>query len=344
MSYNPNSKRKLIYVGFAFQHHKGTQAGYHHIKDYLKYDKIIDAQWEDELLSGNTIFKKIFRKVYFFILGSGQPITMIRCVLLAIFRKNQIFHFIYAENTYKWLHLFKGKTNKIVCTLHQPKSYFEYNKFWIKTLPKIDKIILMSEKDIDYFKKVAGKESVVFIPHGVNTDFYKCDLSINKSIDILMVGNWLRDFEFANELFNRLIEHNSNYNICVVINKDNFKYFTNKKVDLLTNISDQRLKQLYQSSKCLFLPLFEYTANNAILEAAATGCKIIIATDKIDNSYLNDKYIEVLELNINTVENYFTKRSDIINYLSKTNETSEYVKSNFSWEKVAFQTNNYLNV
>ena len=37
-------KRRLVYVGFAFPHHKGSHAGYHQVKDYLQYDMEIDCQ------------------------------------------------------------------------------------------------------------------------------------------------------------------------------------------------------------------------------------------------------------------------------------------------------------
>lgn len=43
--------KKIVYVGFAFKHHQNTQAGYHHIKDYLLYDYVFDTQWEFDLLS-----------------------------------------------------------------------------------------------------------------------------------------------------------------------------------------------------------------------------------------------------------------------------------------------------
>ena len=39
-----NKKVKLVYVGFAFEHHKGTHAGYQHIREYAGYDSSIDCQ------------------------------------------------------------------------------------------------------------------------------------------------------------------------------------------------------------------------------------------------------------------------------------------------------------
>ena len=36
--------KKLVYIGFAFSHHKGTHAGYHQIREYLNYDYVVDCQ------------------------------------------------------------------------------------------------------------------------------------------------------------------------------------------------------------------------------------------------------------------------------------------------------------
>lgn len=335
-------KKKIIYIGFAFSHHKNTQAGYHHLKEYLVYDKIIDAQWEVEFLDGNSLLKKIIRKIHNLIFGNGLPFTMIKCVLLALFSKNQIFHFIYPENTFKWLHLLKGKSNEIVCTFHQPKSYFEHNNYWIKVLPKLDKIILMTDKDISFFAKFVGEGNVKFIPHGVNTDFYRGDFTIGKSIDILLVGNWMRDFEFANFVFDGIYPLYPDVKICVVTNENNFQFFSKtRNLQLKTNISDDELIFLYQSSKCLFLPLIEYTANNAILEAAATGCKIVVASNNIDKSYFNDEMVVFLPLELNNVIDYFKIELSYTNNQNPNVITKDVIEK-FSWNNIGEITKSYL--
>ena len=96
----------------------------------MHYDKVIDCEWEYNFMeSQNSSFIfKFVRKIYRTILGNGCPFTVIRCILLAIFNKNLVFHFIYAENTYKWLNNFKGKTHKIVVTFHQPINFFQDNQ------------------------------------------------------------------------------------------------------------------------------------------------------------------------------------------------------------------------
>lgn len=106
--------KKIVYVGFAFKHHQNTQAGYHHIKDYLLYDYVFDTQWEFDLLSQiQTVwYKKILAFLLKNTLGVGCPLTILRCIFFSLFYRNVVFHFIYAEGNYKWLHHFWERQTK----------------------------------------------------------------------------------------------------------------------------------------------------------------------------------------------------------------------------------------
>ncbi len=333
-------KVKKIYIGFAFSHHKNSQGGYHHIKDYLNYDTIIDVQREKEFYesSSKNLFFKVIIRLYIFLLGQGTPFGVLRCIFLAIFNKNQVFHFIYAENTYKWLHHFKGKTNKIVCTFHQPASYFVNHPEWIPLLKKIDKIILMADADLDQFKIWTGKDNVFFIPHGINSAFYSYDSSITKTNSILLVGNWLRDFKLAADVFESINQDLPNVEINVVTFQNNFHHFDSVRVNLYTNISDEELKNLYQTTKLVFFPLKQFTANNAVLEAASCGCEIVISTpNKPDFSYFSDQYIHYVN---NDKEQIITKLIQLFytNCPDSAERMSTYVQETFSWQMIAKRT------
>jgi len=340
-----NHNKKLIYVGFAFRHHKETQAGYHHIKDYLNYDKIIDCQWEHEWLNdpSKSILEKLFRKIHNRLFGHGYTFTIIKCILLAIFRKNQIFHFIYVENSYKWLHHFKGKTNKIVCTYHQPYEIIDTRDFWKSDLSYIDKAIILAKKDLSLFKLGTGKENVYFIPHGINTDFYTPNVDRKREYKILMVGNWLRDFEFASSIFETLLANCLKLTITIVTNKSNFSHFkSNERLHLLSGISDEELGDLYCTTKCLFLPLQAFAANNAILEAAATGCPIVIASDKVDTSYFERDLVDFLPLQKELVYEHLLKILNSEFDEKKSENLRKTTVENFSWQIIANRTKQLL--
>jgi len=335
---------KFIYVGFSFSHHKFSQGGYHHLKNYLSYDQLISAQWEKDFIERNTrnLFVRAFRRIYLLFLGQGTPLTVIRCILLALFRRNQLFHFIYAENSYKWLHHFKGKTNRIVCTFHQPAEYFVNNPRWIKTFKHIDKIILVTNKDIEQFEAWTERENVVFIPHGVNTDFYFFNPEVKKDMSVLMVGNWLRDFNLAKAVFAALNRDMPEVKIRIVTPIYNHGYFSDIQCELYEGISDEQLRDFYQRSNVVFFPLIKYTANNAMLEAAACGCQILVATNsETDNSYFDSSLVSfcpgTAEDAINSCTNLLKNDSFKIG-----KNLSTFVVRSFSWSNVAVMTQKVL--
>jgi glycosyltransferase involved in cell wall biosynthesis len=338
-------KSELIYIGFAFKHHKKTHAGYHHIKDYLHYDRIINCQWEHESLNypSKTLLKKILKKVYKLTFGRVYIFAIIRCILLGSFLDNKVFHFVYAENSYKWLHLFIRKSNRIVCTYHQPFEYIYNNRLWISDIKKVHRVILMSQKDVTLFKEITCKNNVFFIPHGINTSFYSLGLNKKKRHNILMVGNWLRDFEFARSVFDALLIKYENLSVSVVANNINLSYFQdNDRIECLEGITDEHLRTLYHTTKCVFLPLKSFTANNTILEAASTGCQIVVATDNGDTSYFGDKRIPLIPLDHDIVFKYLCEILESNFNHSKSIALSSFVKENYSWESIAKKTKKVL--
>lgn len=336
---------RKIYVGFAFSHHKHSQGGYHHIREYLKYDKIIDAQWEKEFLervSGNLLFR-IIRRLYLLVLGQGTPLTVIRCILISLLRGNQVFHFIYAENSYKWLHRFKNRSNKIACTFHQPASFFYSNQFWLTVLKRIDIVFILAQKEISEFEKLTGKKNVYYVPHGVNCDFFNLDPTVAREETVLMVGNWLRNFNLAQRVSKTLNNVRPSIKISYVGSPSNYKYFEGMNVNCFTGLTDYELRNLYQSSRVVFFPLLQYTANNALLEAASCGCSIVIATESnnIDDSYFAKEMVR-----------YFNGVTDdlvvlIIKELSMESDETQrslnaYVRQNYHWEIVANKVDRIL--
>ncbi len=337
--------KKIVYVGFAFKHHQNTQAGYHHIKDYLLYDYVFDTQWEFDLLSQiQTVwYKKILAFLLKNTLGVGCPLTILRCIFFSLFYRNVVFHFIYAEGNYKWLHHFLGKTNQIVCSFHQPADILEHKYGWRRDLPNINKVILLSEKDRELFKQWTGKSNVKFIPHGINIDFYSPSSEVKKERIILMVGNWLRNFDFANQVFNDLLEQDDFLQVYVVTNEVNFSYFQkHDRLFLETNITDWKLRDLYRRSYLVFLPLYSYTANNAIMEAAATGCQIVIATNREDPSYFSHDRLDILPLQKDLVERFLIKKLDEPYSDQRVLDNRNFVVQNYSWQHVADLTRKYL--
>ncbi len=332
-------RNKIVYVGFAFAHHKYTHAGYHQIKKYLQYDICIDGQWEYDFVYNKielfpVLLRKLFRKIWKWRL----VVTELICIILALVGKNLVFHVIYPENIIKYLPHIKGRNNKVVCTIHQPIAFFQSDERWQNTLKKVDKIILVSDKEIESWRIYLPNVTIKYIPHGIDSDFYRYEAKERRS-QVLMVGNWLRNFKFANQVFCELKKRKKNVDIVVVTNEENFCHFTTS-VKLMTNISDEELLLLYNTSALLFLPVYAFTANNALLEAASCGLPILIATDdKCRSSYLSENMITYESFDINNVI------QKIIYKLENVDDKelfSMWVSKHYNWAYIAQVTNEYL--
>lgn len=333
-------KNKIIYIGFSFQHHLNSHAGYSQIKNYLKYDQEIDIQ----LFYDNCIKEKLYplrQKIKrLFCLGyNAFPWYLLKCAWIALRFGHCTFHFVYPENTFKAIPVFHMKNNKVILTLHQPYEWYASRPNWIRRLKTVDCIIVLSNTELLKFEKMLPGIKIVYLPHGISSNFYSPS-NQQKEDMILTVGNWLRDFDFANVVYQHLLKKRQSIKIVIVTHPDNMKLITpNENISYLSGISDEELRDLYRRTSCLFLPLIRYTANNALLEAGSVGCPILIASNAADNSYMPGDLIKTLPMDSIAVTGQIIKMLD-----KKTNnkDLSNYVKANYDWKKVAHMTKEIL--
>ena len=117
--------KKIVYVGFAFQHHKDTHAGYHQIKEYLNYDYVIDCQGSFDKASrpyeSLSLLSKLKRRIIRRVLGFNNiPWFIIKVIYLS---KNLVLHYLFGGNIdFPSSRHFVTQWNKIVCTIPQPLS------------------------------------------------------------------------------------------------------------------------------------------------------------------------------------------------------------------------------
>lgn len=334
--------KKLVYVGFAFPHHKGLHCGYHQIKESVNYDYIIEPQsYFDKMLrpASSKISQFVRNQKYKIFGASFFPWYVIRCWLLGLFNKNLTFHFIYSESMFLPFHRFVGSKNKAVITVHQPLEILDEWKL-SKSLKNADEVILVGNAELNLFKARTGRNNVTYIPHGITTDFYHPIENIKKEKIILTVGDWLRDYEFANKVYHRLLATDPDVRIIVVTLPKNKQYIDveSDRFEFRSGITDEELRDLYLKSSILFLPLIRYTANNSLLEAGACGCNIVISSDYPDNSYIPEKYLKIVGMNVDDTVNTLLS-SFVYNY---NHDLAKFVYENYSWAKIGELTEKLL--
>lgn len=322
---------KTVFVGFKFPQ-MGKHSGYDLVRDHAGYDEIVDCQISYDRLRNFLEKKNIVSKLYERLIGSRLWWVEFNCLLMAIFEKNIVFHFVYAENIYRYLGWFKWLGFKVVCTYHQPISYFNDHPEFRRGLSRVDEILVLSEDVVPAFKIWKGDDRTHFIPHGVDTDFFCPDHTVRRCREILMVGNWLRNFEFAASVFIRLLTEDLALKVYVVVDPVYKNYFPeHERLYLISNITDNELLLRYRSAAMMFLPLNGFVANNSVLEAVSVGCPLLIASDQIPSDAL-PSVIDQIPLNLGLalirikgmLEQSYCAKLDGRNWIMKE----------FNWQKI----------
>jgi glycosyltransferase involved in cell wall biosynthesis len=189
---------------------------------------------------------------------------------------------------------------RIAVTCHQPISYMKElsrkpeARGFFEGLKAADLVILMSDGELDEYKEFLPNAEIRCIRHGIDTDFFKPGSSgeaKSSTFNILTVGTWLRDYELWARVVNALSADRDDVKFSIVAKSHIMKKAqeacdSNVSVTCHSGVSDEDLVRVYQEADLLFLPLKDAWANNALLEAMATGTPVICSDLPATREYL----------------------------------------------------------
>lgn len=278
-------------VSFHMPQH-ARHSGYSQVARFLKAD-VLDAN-KPTLLS--RVLPSFIKQ--HIVIRSGldwykQAYLMAECsVILRMFtRRNEIFHFVYGENSFRYSARFaRPRGHKLVATYHLPPEIFFQYMHYTKHLNLLDAIICVSSCQVDFFSRFISPDRIVFIPLGVDAEFFRPDSSKPKTKKTcLFVGHMLRDFQTMAEVARIVNSKDKSVRFLVITRKMHFNHFKDvENVTLRADLTDEELLDCYQRAEVLVQPLKYSTANLTTLEAMACGLPVLTNDIGGVRDYLDD--------------------------------------------------------
>lgn len=182
---------------------------------------------------------------------------------------------------------------RIFACFHQPPSWFRLNWRNFEDFESLGGIICLSDNQASYFHSIS-QSPVCVIRHGVRYNFFSMpqDPFSRQGNRVIFVGQWLRDFDTLAEAMELIWKRRPDiYLDCVV------PYFARNsepiqrlavdpRVKWYANLPDSQLRMLYQAADLLFIPVIDAVANNAVIEALASGLPVVTTNVGGMNEYI----------------------------------------------------------
>lgn len=335
-------------ITLRMQHH-AKSSGYDRLCDYIDANVISSVN--------NWSFNKraITRLLRFATKRSGQTwyhrenlYSEIQAARQWFRRSGQIFHYLYGENSYRYLGDLKvlGHRNSIICTYHTPPEKFNTVVSSKSHLNNIDAIVVVSTMQLEYFSSIIGPERVFYVPHGIDVEYYhpaegEIIMDPDGKVRCLFVGSHLRDIEVLAKAVKILGKTSSNIVFSIVTKKENRHYFSGcNNVELLSGIPSEELLSLCQNYDMFVMPLLECTANNGLLEAMACGMPIVSTDLQGVRDYVNDDCAMLApKSDVNAIVDIVKSLADDQGKRKLMSEASRKKSLEFKWELVAEQMN-----
>lgn len=334
---------KLIHIHHRSTHH-AKKSGYSRISDYLPVRSIYGDTGIPYRLA------KIFSGFHSTDSGLYDTVSVLKETELfknLIKTKNQasIVHYLNAERDIRHLLRYKKffPNTKFCGTFHKPPEVLLETIKKPTFLKNLDAAIAVGENQVDFLKEWLKLENVSFIPHGVDTAFFKPGTQMKATNSLIFVGQHLRDFEILNYCVPRIAEEIKDLKVNVVIHPAyKTKINSHRSINVYSNLNDLDLRDIYNGSEILFLPLKNATACNSLLEGLACGLPIV-STDVGGNRF----YLEGTEniLGPENDNNYYIDA--IINLLRNRDSLREMAISSrtkaldLSWEETIKRLNSF---
>lgn len=278
-------------VRYRHPHHAGP-SGYDRLCDYI--GEVVDISRSTHVL-GETILR-LPAKLTALYGGSFEYsrhdfVMEVQTALHMLRRRRSIYHFVYGEKSFKLLAALSGfRGHRFVATFHHPESHYAWLFKHADHLRRLDHAIVLSTNQLALVAGLVGEGKVTFIPHGVDTEYYRPadNRSASRPRRCVFVGDHERDFDALGKIVPAILDADRDIEFLMIACDTRCREFERApRARWYSFVSDQEYLSLLQGADLLVLPLRESTAVQSALECMACGVPVVTNRGGISD-YLAD--------------------------------------------------------
>ncbi len=199
-------------------------------------------------------------------------------------RQDQVAVILAMEQHLPALRYWSKAPARLVGTLHHPREY--WTDAALGALKRLRSAVVLYRADLEFFAEIVGRDHVRVARHGVDTEFFQPATGGRRaeaSPSLLCVGQFGRDFAQLARVGPTILEALTDAHLDIVVasfaaGDVPASLLAHPRVRLHRGLTDEQLRERYQSAALMLLPLHAAGANNAVVEALACGLPIV-ATD-----------------------------------------------------------------
>ena len=201
--------------------------------------------------------------------------------LSALNDSTSICHVLYFDNHHYLWERWKKSPKNMVCTIHHPPPR-DIPPRMLGNLKRVSSAIVLTKRDLEFYESLIGRGNVRFIRHGVDTDFFYPDAGkYARPARLMFTGQNGRNVRMLYRVIESMAKRRPDLRFDLLVREERIKadglerLLRHPSVVWRHDISDEELRGLYRASYLLLLPMNEMSANNAIVEALASGVPVV---------------------------------------------------------------------